>query len=39
VLTIVGGKVVYGEGAYAALAPKVVPVDPSWSPVVLQRGK
>jgi predicted amidohydrolase YtcJ len=39
VLTIVGGKPVYGEADFATLAPKIAPVDPSWSPVVLQRGK
>ncbi len=38
VLTIVGGRPVYGEGEFSALAPKVPPVEPSWSPVVFQRG-
>lgn len=33
VLTIVGGKVVYGEGNYADLSPPVPPASPSWSPV------
>ena len=37
VLTIVGGKPVYGEGEFAGLAPKGSAVEPSWSPVVLQR--
>jgi hypothetical protein len=33
VLTIVGGKIVYGDGDFAALAPPPVPVLPEWSPV------
>ncbi|MEM9440399.1 MAG: amidohydrolase family protein, partial [Pseudomonadota bacterium] len=33
VLTVVGGKVVHGEGAYADLAPPLPPASPSWSPV------
>jgi predicted amidohydrolase YtcJ len=33
VLTIVDGKVVYGAGQYANLAPPLPPVSPSWSPV------
>ncbi|MGQ0721730.1 MAG: amidohydrolase [Candidatus Eiseniibacteriota bacterium] len=37
VLTIVGGKAVYGEGEYAESVANAVPVDPSWSPVALQR--
>lgn len=35
VLTIVGGKVVYGAGGFARLAPAPLPVSPSWSPVSL----
>ena len=32
VLTMVGGKVVYGAGEFAPLAPPLPPVSPSWSP-------
>jgi predicted amidohydrolase YtcJ len=37
VLTIVGGKPVYGEREFAGLAPQGPPVEPSWSPVTLKR--
>jgi hypothetical protein len=33
VLTIVGGKVVYGAGEYTRVAPPSLPVTPEWSPV------
>jgi hypothetical protein len=33
VLTLVGGKVVYGSGKYASLAPPPLPASPDWSPV------
>ena len=33
VLTIVGGRVVYGAGPFAALDPPPPPVSPGWSPV------
>lgn len=33
VMTMVGGKVVHGEGAYADLSPPLPPASPSWSPV------
>ncbi len=33
VLTVVGGKVVHGEGDYAGLAPALPPAMPDWSPV------
>lgn len=33
VLTVVGGKIVYGTGEYQNLAPPALPVSPSWSPV------
>src|SRR5712672_853308 len=33
VLTMVGGKVVWGAGEFAGLAPALPPVSPSWSPV------
>src|SRR5262245_65891248 len=32
-LTIVGGKPVYGAGPFAPLAPPPTPVLPAWSPV------
>ncbi len=32
-LTIVGGKVVYAAEEFSKLAPPVLPVSPSWSPV------
>ena len=34
VLTLVGGKVVYGKGEYEGLAPPHPPPSPSWSPVL-----
>lgn len=33
VLTIVGGKVVYGDGPFGKLAPPLPPASPDWSPV------
>ena len=33
VLTMVGGKVVYGEQEFADLAPPLPPASPGWSPV------
>ncbi|MDJ0944897.1 MAG: amidohydrolase [Kiloniellales bacterium] len=33
VLTVVGGKVVYGEGDFSDLSPPLPPASPSWSPV------
>jgi predicted amidohydrolase YtcJ len=38
VLTIVNGKVVYGAGDYATLAPQLPPVSPAWSPVAAFGG-
>lgn len=38
VLTIVGGKLVYGSGAFAALAAPLPPVSPDWSPVAVFGG-
>jgi predicted amidohydrolase YtcJ len=32
-LTVVGGKVVYGRGDFARLAPPLPPPSPDWSPV------
>ena len=38
VLTIVGGKPVYGAGPFALLAPPPPPVLPTWSPVATAGG-
>ena len=37
-LTVVNGKVVYGAGSYAPLAPPLPPVSPAWSPVAAYGG-
>jgi hypothetical protein len=33
VLTVLGGKVVHGEGGYSKLSPDLPPAMPDWSPV------
>jgi predicted amidohydrolase YtcJ len=33
VLTVVGGKVVYGAAEFADMSPELPPVSPAWSPV------
>ena len=33
VLTVVGGKIVYGDGDFTPLAPAALPISPDWSPV------
>jgi hypothetical protein len=38
VLTIVGGKVVYGAGEFKRLDPPALPVSPGWSPVAVYGG-
>ncbi len=38
VLTVVGGKVVYGAGEFEGLAPSPLPVLPDWSPVKVYGG-
>jgi predicted amidohydrolase YtcJ len=38
VLTVVGGTVVYGAGAFARLSPPQLPVSPDWSPVAVYGG-
>ena len=38
VLTIVGGKVVYGAAEFTPLAPPAIPVLPNWSPVATVPG-
>jgi predicted amidohydrolase YtcJ len=37
-LTIVGGKIVYGAGEFQPLAPPPLPVSPDWSPVGVYGG-
>src|SRR4051794_10303919 len=39
VLTVVGGKVVYGAGEFAGLSPPALPVLPEWSPVKAYGGE
>jgi predicted amidohydrolase YtcJ len=38
VLTIVGGKIVYGAAEFTSLAPPPIPVLPDWSPVKTVPG-
>lgn len=38
VLTVVGGKVVYGAGEFEKLGPPPLPVGPDWSPVKYYGG-
>ena len=38
VMTIVGGKIVYGAGDFASEAPPAIPVLPNWSTVVQVPG-
>lgn len=38
VLTLVGGKIVYGAGEYADLAPELPQIQPEWSPVARFNG-
>lgn len=38
VLTVVGGKVVYGSDEFTKLSPPVLPVLPDWSPVAMVPG-
>jgi hypothetical protein len=38
VLTLVGGQVVHGAGAFARFAPPPLPVSPDWSPVAAYGG-
>ena len=37
-LTVMGGEIVHGAGDFAALAPPLPPVSPSWSPVATYGG-
>ena len=38
VLTVVGGKIVYGAGGFGKLSPPPLPVSPDWSPVKYYGG-
>jgi hypothetical protein len=38
VLTLVGGKVVFGAGDFVGLAPPALPILPDWSPVKAYGG-
>jgi predicted amidohydrolase YtcJ len=38
VLTVLGGKVVYGAADFGSLAPPQLPVSPEWSPVGVYGG-
>ncbi|MDR3618251.1 MAG: amidohydrolase [Paludisphaera borealis] len=38
VLTVVGGKVVFGGGPFGAVGPKPLPVTPDWSPIGFYGG-
>jgi predicted amidohydrolase YtcJ len=38
VLTLVGGRIVYGAGDFGNLAPPPLPVSPEWSPVGVYGG-
>jgi len=38
VLTVTGGKIVYGAGQYSNLSPPLPPVSPDWSPVEKYGG-
>jgi predicted amidohydrolase YtcJ len=38
VLTVVGGKVVYGTGEFARHAPPPLPIRPQWSPISVYPG-
>ncbi len=37
-LTVTGGRVVYGSGDFASLAPPLEPIGPSWSPLTAFGG-
>jgi predicted amidohydrolase YtcJ len=38
VLTLLGGKVVYGKSEYEKMAPPPLPVSPAWSPAAVYTG-
>jgi predicted amidohydrolase YtcJ len=38
VLTIVGGRIVFGAGEFGSLSPPPLPVSPDWSPVRVYGG-
>jgi predicted amidohydrolase YtcJ len=37
-LTVVGGRIVHGDGPFGGLAPPLPPASPSWSPVSVYGG-
>jgi predicted amidohydrolase YtcJ len=37
-LTVVGGKIVYGQSEFSSIAPPPIPVLPDWSPVNIVPG-
>jgi predicted amidohydrolase YtcJ len=39
VLTMLGGRVVYGTGEFASLAPELPPVSPDWSPIAVEETR
>ncbi len=38
VLTVTGGKIVYGSGEFSSYGPDAIPVLPEWSPVAIVPG-
>ncbi len=38
VLTVVGGRIVHGDGPFSSLAPPLPPASPDWSPVRTYGG-
>jgi hypothetical protein len=38
VLTLVGGKAVYGADEFSSMTPKLPPILPEWSPVAAYGG-
>jgi predicted amidohydrolase YtcJ len=38
VLTVVGGRIVYGQSEFSSIAPPPIPVLPDWSPVNIVPG-
>ena len=35
----IGGRVVYGTGEFASLAPELPPVSPDWSPIAVEETR
>jgi predicted amidohydrolase YtcJ len=38
ILTVLGGRIVHGDGPFSSLAPPLPPASPDWSPVRAFRG-